>query len=742
MVKPRSLKYIFYRNLGPALAVPLLLMSLFTVFTAYQNARTQMVANSKRVSTLLSSTIKTSLQDSEGRITALAKLLDGGKIDPENLPFVLGQILKSHGSFLDIRILNDRGIIWAMSPHDEDVIGLDMSGAPQFFDATKHGVVMWSRAYISAYMNQPTASISVPFSGGVIVANYDFVKLRKSVGALAPENGLTVAILDEAGTVLAHSDSGKALRRERDPNTDAYLALSKESVPLAMFDIGGHEELITVTPISATGWTLVVAQDMQLVMDPVYRLAYTYSGFAIVFLLLGIGLAYHFLSRVFSYFQKLIVNIRRVSDGSYQLDLPHEGIREMEEVEVNFYRMSQHIRTREEHIVELNEELHFRLDEAETANRVKSEFLANMSHELRTPLNGALGMLQLLQMCDLNAEQADYADTAIRSCKNLTDLINDILDLSRIEANRMPIIPERFRLSDIYTSLEDLFGLTAREKGVDLVLEVSPEIPDVQLGDPVRIKQILFNLVGNAVKFTSKGSIMVEAYPLPANDLESYRVLFSVSDTGLGIEDSQLENIFEPFTQTEASFTRRFGGAGLGLSIVKRLVGLMGGKISIASSLGGGTVVYFCLTFGSVPNQDERETAPAETCSIVDMSAVRVLVAEDEQVNQMLIETLLIKQGIHPVCVKNGQEALEMLESNSFDMVLMDVQMPVLDGMSATKSIRSSGKSYADMPVIALTAYAMGGDKEKFLEAGFSDYISKPLEFDDLLRVLSQNRPR
>ncbi|WP_051676930.1 hybrid sensor histidine kinase/response regulator [Maridesulfovibrio frigidus] len=740
MVKPRSLKYIFYRNLGPALAVPLLLMSLFTIFTAYQNARTQMVANSKRVSTLLSNTIKTSLQDSENRITALAKLLDDGKINSTNLPFVLGQILKSHGSFLDIRVLNDNGIVWAMSPHDEDAIGLDMSRTPQFFDAKKHGVAMWSKAYISAYMNQPTASISVPFSGGVIVANYDFVKLRISVGALAPEKGLTVAILDGAGTILANSDSGKALRRERDSNADEYLALSKKSERLAMFVIDGHEELITVTPISVTGWTLVVAQDMQLVMDPVYRLAYTYSGFAIVFMLLGIALAYHFLSRVFSYFQKLIVNIRRVSDGSYQLDLPHEGIREMEEVEENFYRMSQHIRTREVHIVELNEELQFRLGEAETASRAKSEFLANMSHELRTPLNGALGMLQLLQMCDLNSEQKDYAEIAIRSCKNLTDLLNDILDLSRIEANRMPIILERFHLSDIYTSLEEIFGLAAREKGVDLILEVSPEIPDAQLGDPVRIKQILFNLVGNAVKFTSEGSIVVEAYPLPSKDLDSYRVLFSVSDTGLGIEDSQLENIFEPFTQTEASFTRRFGGAGLGLSIVKRLVELMGGKISIASSLGGGTVVYFCLTFGPVPGQDEKASVLAEVDIEGDLSAVRVLVAEDEQINQMLIEGLLIKQGIHPVCVKDGQEAIAMLESNSFDMVLMDVQMPVMDGMSAIKLIRASGKPYANLPVIALTAYAMGGDKEKFLEAGFSGYISKPLEFEDLLRVLLQHR--
>ncbi len=742
MAKPRSLKYIFYRNLGAALVVPLLLMSLVTVFTAYQNARTQMVANSKRVSILLSSTIKTSIQDSESGIAALSMLLDGGKIEPEALPYVLGQILKSHGSFLDIRVLNDRGIVWAMSPYDEDVLGLDMSRAPQFFDAKKYGVVLWSKAYISAYMGHPTASISVPFSGGVIVASYDFVKLRRTVREFAPDSGLTVSILDEAGTILAHSEAGKALRRERDPNTDDYLALSKESLRLAMFDIGGHEEMITVTPISATGWTLVVAQNMKLVMGPVYKLAYTYGVFAIIFLLLGIALAYHFLSRVFSYFQKLIVNIRRVSDGSYQLDLPHEGIREMEEVEENFYLMSRHIRTREEHIVELNEELQLRLGEAETANLAKSAFLANMSHELRTPLNGALGMLQLLQMCDLNAEQKDYTEIAIRSCKSLTGLLNDILDLSRIEANRMPIIPERFRLSEIYTSLDEIFGLTARKKGVDLILEVSPEIPDAQLGDPVRIKQILFNLVGNAVKFTATGNIMVEAYPLPSDGLDVYRVLFSVSDTGLGIDDSQLENIFKPFTQTEASFTRRFGGAGLGLSIVKRLVELMSGKISIASSVGYGTVVYFCLTFGPVPSQDENVSVPAEISSKADMSGVRILVAEDEKVNQMFIEGLLIKHGVHPVCVKNGQEALEMLESNSFDLILMDVQMPIMDGMVATQLIRESGKPYAEIPVIALTAHAMGGDREKFLKAGFSDYLSKPLEFDDLLKVLAQNRPQ
>jgi len=378
--------------------------------------------------------------------------------------------------------------------------------------------------------------------------------------------------------------------------------------------------------------------------------------------------------------------------------------------------------------------------QAEAASKTKSEFLANMSHEIRTPLNGVLGMLQLLETTDTNDEQKEYLLGAIRSTNRLTRLLSDILDISRIEAGRMELVEAEFNIKKTRDSIQELFEMEARGKGLRLEFGRDEDLPLVLIGDEARLRQILFNLVGNAIKFTENGEIRIDASLLPGSSDSFVRVLVTVSDTGIGIPDEYLKDIFEPFVQAEGSYTRRFQGAGLGLSIVRRLVKLLGGEIAIDSTPGEGTVVYVSIPFkrpsgnqGQI-DQEARITAPTAEAPL------RILLAEDDSVSLITCKRMLEKSGYSVTTAKDGQEALHRLTEQDFDLILMDIQMPVMDGVEATKAIRDASNlgAKSSVPIIAMTAYAMAGDKETFLAAGMNDYISKPVDKAALVDVIER----
>jgi len=380
--------------------------------------------------------------------------------------------------------------------------------------------------------------------------------------------------------------------------------------------------------------------------------------------------------------------------------------------------------------------LHSKL-QAESANQAKSEFLANMSHEIRTPVNGVMGMLQLLQASTLDAEQTSYTATAIQSCKRLVRLLSDILDLSRIEAQKLSIQLAPMSVSDVFCQTRDLFLPIAQKAGVELCFDTDPTLPPKVLGDAARLQQVLFNLVGNALKFTPSGKVTVAAHTLSPLKPRRCRVLFSVCDTGIGIPDENLGNLFEPFAQVDSGYTRSHQGAGLGLSICKRLVHLMGGSISVVSEAGAGTSMHFALDF-EVESGLERFAPAKDAVPAISLDGRRILLAEDDPVSAMAARAVLQKQGAEVVHVQNGQAALETLASDAFDLVLMDVQMPVMDGVETTRAIRAgrSGERAAKIPIVALTAYAMTGDKDIFLSAGMNAYVEKPVAVKDLLVVI------
>ena len=371
---------------------------------------------------------------------------------------------------------------------------------------------------------------------------------------------------------------------------------------------------------------------------------------------------------------------------------------------------------------------------AETSSRSKSEFLANMSHEIRTPLNGIVGMMQLLSRSYLDAEQKEYVFAAIRSSQRLTQLLTDILEISRIEAGKMTVVAEEFLFTDLRDSVRDLFAIPAKAKGLELTFDMDESIPSHVVGDEGRLRQVLFNLVGNATKFTSKGTVHVSARRVDEGG--AMNVEFAVEDTGLGIPKERQEDIFRAFTQVDGSAVRQHGGVGLGLAIVKRLVDMMGGSISVRSDIGQGTTMTVRVPL--LPGTSAcafREESP-----LPEVRGKRVLVVEDDPINQLALTRMLKKLGHVSILAHNGREALDQLGRHDFDCVLMDIQMPVMDGLEATRRIRAASveRVSPEIPVIALTGHAMPGDREHFLQQGMTAYLSKPVDMDCLARLISQ----
>jgi signal transduction histidine kinase/CheY-like chemotaxis protein len=382
---------------------------------------------------------------------------------------------------------------------------------------------------------------------------------------------------------------------------------------------------------------------------------------------------------------------------------------------------------------------------ASSANTAKSEFLANMSHEIRTPMNAVVGTTHLLADTEPSSEQREYIEIIRHSSEALLSIINDILDHSKIEANKLILENREIDLRGLIDNVLNTSSLKSEPKGLELTSEIAPEVPRLLRGDPNRLRQILVNLVGNAIKFTDVGSVAVGVGLQDESDTRT-SVRFSVRDTGVGIPTDQIARLFDAFTQVDSSATRRHGGTGLGLTISKQLTELMGGEIGVESTVGEGSTFWFTAVLdkqdpeGQTAAKDEPRGAPTPRPSADRQQPVRILVAEDDRTSQLVVVRMLQKSGFQIDAVSNGSEAIEALNRKHYDLVVMDVQMPVMDGLETTRTIRDPSSSVQNqhIPIIAMTAHAMIGDREKCLAAGMNAYVSKPVEPDELQATIER----
>ncbi|MBF0118432.1 MAG: response regulator [Desulfobacterales bacterium] len=440
---------------------------------------------------------------------------------------------------------------------------------------------------------------------------------------------------------------------------------------------------------------------------------------------------------------------RKIGKGNLDINIVSNSNDEIGSLATEFNSMAQSLKdlyNNLEKIVEertndlkkTNEELLIAKEISDAAAKAKSEFLANMSHELRTPMNAIIGFSELTINTELTNKQRQYLNNIKTSSQLLLGIINDVLDFSKIDTGKLELENKTFNLHDITNNIFSMFNSKAKDKGLKFNLSIDNNIPTQLIGDSLRIEQILINICGNAIKFTEEGEIVVKADLIEKTE-DSVYLKFSVKDTGIGIPTEKIPTLFKSFSQADGSSTRKYGGTGLGLAVSKRLAEMMGGKLYLETEENKGTTFYFDIKTGYDKNakpvlNDEQNN---NIDIIKKIEGIKVLLVEDNDINQEIASEILQSIGINVQIAENGEISVRKLMEEDFDIVLMDVQMPVMDGYTATKAIRSNPK-YKDIPIIAMTANALKGDREKCLDAGMNDYIIKPIEPDELFNSLAK----
>jgi len=632
--------------------------------------------------------------------------------------------------YRDILIVDASGTCIASSNPQQ--VGRNYSDKPYVRQALQ-GVFNFGEITVGRLTKKFSATAAGPIDtahgiAGALIVFADFPRIVDyDTDASHDSRTVFTALMEPRGMFIAHKNM-VLMGNANLSLPDLYNELSRvgEQGDVVRYIMAGSS-YIGFAQLEKTSGTLVITSGVQSeVFAPAYTVGMTLLLSSLFFLGGIASVVYHFADDILNSLLSLVQYAKRVSEGNLELRL--QTTKRKDELGVLHNALHNLVSV-----------LQDALQKSKEASKMKSQFLANMSHEIRTPLNAIIGMTHLsLRDGDLSAKQLTYLEKIQLSARSLLGIINDILDISKVEAGMLVIESIAFNMKETAENILAIHQENAREKGLALSLEYSDAAPVFLVGDPLRIGQVLNNLLGNALKFTQKGGVSIRCWAAETAEASKTVIMHvSITDTGMGMSQEVIDTLFQPFTQADASITRKFGGTGLGLAISKRIIELMDGNISVESTEGCGSTFSF---FMKLPRAEERHAEQksfslAAAFETLDISGRRILVAEDNAINQFVLQELLEPSGAHIVMVDNGQEALDAVKAQPFDLVLMDMQMPVMDGLEATVKIREF-LSAASLPIIAVTANAMAEDKDKGFACGMNDYLTKPIDPESLLRAL------
>jgi signal transduction histidine kinase/DNA-binding response OmpR family regulator/HPt (histidine-containing phosphotransfer) domain-containing protein len=613
------------------------------------------------------------------------------------------------------------------------ILYIDESGTPladtapgEAFVALPDAPAAQARVRVDAAQGLIVASAPVTYrsvASGTVISQTGLGSLYRYLLASTADKRFRQALLTDAGVEIPAPGLG---RQFSDQNTRQLVTLPTQR----LIDSGTNADTLAVRiPVPGIPVSLVTVLDASVAYGQVTSRLFLYSAAAILLVFL---LAAVFIDRIQMRARKLENAVAESDRRRHELQGFNQAL--SEEI-TRREALEAELRERSEQLEALTVELRESMEQAQAANRAKSEFLATMSHEIRTPMNGVLGMAQLLEDTPLDAEQRDYVETIMQSGNGLLAVINDILDFSKVEAGRLSLDPISFDLQRAVYDIARLLAPKAEEKGLELVVAYDPDCPARVVGDAGRLRQIMLNLMGNAIKFTASGYVKLEVSSESPPAYGQVRLMVRIEDTGIGIAEDIQKRLFQSFTQADSSTTRRFGGTGLGLAISKRLIELMGGEIGVQSQLGAGATFWFRVTL------PVGEAAPRLAGS--ELAGKRILVVDDLAVNQRILEGLLKHDQVLATSASSGQEALDLLHAaaergDAFDAAILDFVMPNMDGAELIRLIRSDAlAAIRDMPAVLLSSSGQHCDTQMYAELGFSGYLSKPVHYDTLRRVLS-----